>query len=148
MTVKGYFGEISAANDAIKSLEQAGFSDAFVDINDHYIGNKNVKTNLHGASTGASLSNLVLGSGSDGLNQGNSPLAAASPMVSGMGTFDDVASINYVVSVNSDGKTNEARKILKTHGGYLDDPNVSREQALSNAEVDLEKAVSKLNDNL
>ena len=149
MTVKGYFGEISAANNAVKELKNAGLSGAFVDINDHYIGNRNVKTNNPGTSTAPSLSQLVLNSGSDGLNEGNSPLAAASPMVSGMGSFDEVANINYVVSVDAgDGDTQKARDILKNNGGYLGNPNVSGEKAISNAEVDLEKAVSTLDENL
>lgn len=149
MTVKGYFGEISAANNAVKELKNAGLSGAFVDINDHYIGNRNVKTNNPGTSTAPSLSQLVLNSGSDGLNEGNSPLAAASPMVSGMGSFDEVANINYVVSVDaSDGDTQKARDILKNNGGYLGNPNVSGEKSISNAEVDLEKAVSTLDENL
>lgn len=149
MTVKGYFGEISAANAAVRELENLGFNGAFVDINDHYIGNRNIKINNPGTSTAPSLSQLVLNSGSTNLNEGNSPLAAASPMVSGMGSFDEVAKINYVVSVDiNDGDTQKARDILKSNGGYLGDPNVSREKAISNAEVDLEKAVSRLNDNL
>ena len=149
MTIKGYFSEISAANNTIKELEKAGFSGAFVDINDHYINDKNVKTNLPGTSTGASLSSLVLGSGSDITNQGNSPLAAASPMASGMGSFDDIASINYVVSVNTNDKdTNEARKILKSGGAYLGDPNISGEKTISNAEVDLEKSISELDNEI
>lgn len=149
MTIKGYFGEISAANNAVKELKNAGLSGAFVDINDHYIGNRNVKTNNPGTSTAPSLSQLVLNSGSDGLNEGNSPLAAASPMVSGMGSFDEVANINYVVSVDAgDGDTQKARDILKNNGGYLGNPNVSGEKAISNAEVDLEKAVSKLDEDL
>lgn len=149
MTEKGYFGEISAANDAVRELKNAGFSGAFVDINDHYIGNKNIKTNVPGTSTAPSLSQLVLSSGSTSLNEGNSPLAAASPMVSGMGSFDDIASINYVVSVDTNNENSQqARDILKSNGGYLGDPNVSREKVISNAEVDLEKAISTLNDDL
>ncbi len=149
MTVKGYFGEISAANNAVKELKNAGLSGAFVDINDHYIGNRNVKTNNPGTSTAPSLSQLVLNSGSDGLNEGNSPLAAASPMVSGMGSFDEVANINYVVSVDaSDGDSQKARDILKNNGGYLDNPNINGEKVISNAEVDLEKAVSTLDEDL
>ena len=149
MTVKGYFGEISAANDAVKELKNSGFSGAFVDINDHYIGNRNIKTNNPGTSTAPSLSQLVLNSGSTSLNEGNSPLAAASPMVSGMGSFEEVASINYVVSVDVNGEDSQkARDILKSNGGYLGNPNVSREKAISTAEIDLEKAISTLDDNL
>lgn len=145
MEIKGYFGEISVANDTVKELKNAGFSGAFVDINDHYIGNRNVKTNLPGTSKGSSLSELVLNSGSDGINQGNSPLAAASPMVSGMGGFEEVSDINYTVTVNvKDDEEQEARKIMKSMGGYLGDPNVSRERALTNGELDLEKAIDKL----
>ncbi len=149
MTEKAYFGEISAANNAIKELEKAGFSGAFVDINDHYIGNRNVKTNNPGTSTAPNLSQLILNSGSDSLDNGNSPLAAANPMVSGMSSLEEIANINYVVSVNINGKDSQkARDILKDNGGYLGNPNISGEKAISNAEVDLTKAISTLEDDV
>lgn len=149
MAEKAYFGEISAANNAIKELEKAGFSGAFVDINDHYIGNRNVKTNNPGTSTAPNLSQLILNSGSDGLDNGNSPLAAANPMVSGMSSLEEIANINYVVSVNISGKDSQkARDILKDNGGYLGNPNISGEKAISNAEVDLTKAISTLEDDV
>lgn len=149
MTLKAYFGEISAANEAVKELKNAGFSGAFVDINDHYIGNKNTKTNSPGTSKSPNLSQLILNSGSDNLGEGNSPLAAASPMVSGMGSFEEVSDINYVVSVNVNNENSqEARDLLKNMGGYLGNPNVSRNKSISNAEVDLEKAIIRLKDNM
>ncbi|MEY8416143.1 hypothetical protein AAK964_07565 [Tissierella praeacuta] len=149
MAEKAYFGEISAANNAIKELEKAGFSGAFVDINDHYIGNRNVKTNNPGTSTAPNLSQLILNSGSDGLDNGNSPLAAANLMVSGMSSFEEIANINYVVSVNISGKDSQkARDILKDNGGYLGNPNISGEKAISNAEFDLTKAISTLEDDV
>ncbi|SHE40723.1 hypothetical protein SAMN02745784_00556 [Tissierella praeacuta DSM 18095] len=149
MTEKAYFGEISAANNAIRELEKAGFSGAFVDINDHYIGNRNVKTNNPGTSTAPNLSQLILNSGSDSLDNGNSPLAAGNPMVSGMSSFEEIANINYVVSVNISGKDSQkARDILKDNGGYLGNPNISGEKAISNAEVDLTKAISTLEDDV
>lgn len=98
MTVKGYFGEIDAANAAVRVLKNAGFNGT-----------------------------------------------AASSMVNGMGTFDEITNINYVVTVNaSDNQKKEAKNIMKNMGGYLENPNVNREKSISDAEIDIKKAASKV----
>lgn len=149
MLIKGFFSEISAANKAVEELEKSGFKDAFVGINDHYMGNRNVSRNLAGTKNATSLSELVLYSSSGNTDEGSSPLAASSPMVSGMGTFDDIININYVVSVKADkGNSNKAKDILTNIGGSLDDPNVSGEKAIADADIDLENAISNINDNI
>lgn len=125
MKVQGYFSGISEANAAVERLEIAGFQNAFVDINDHYIDDKNVQTNLAGTSAAPNLSELVLHSGENKANMGNSPLDAASPMVSGYGKYEDVAKgAKYIVNVDVDGSnSSEAEEIIKAMGGDLENPH-------------------------
>lgn len=146
MKIKGYFGDIKKANEVVDKLKSAGFNSSYVDANDHYIGNKNVHIDLAGTSGGESLANLVLNSGSNDLDKENSPLAAASPMVSGMSDFEEITDINYCVFVDvGEGDLNQAKEIINSMGGTLDEPNVSRYKSMSKGDITIEKPAGQAN---
>jgi hypothetical protein len=100
MKLEGYFSGIKAANIAVERLNKAGYKEAVADLNDHYILDNNPGVNIPGTDIGAkNLSSYVLNSdeGLDDPRKG--PLLAASPMVSGMGGFEEIADVNYRVTV-------------------------------------------------
>jgi hypothetical protein len=125
MKLEAFFSGIKNANEAVEKLRQSGFN-SFADINDHYMINNNVETNFPGNENTPSLSDLVLRSGDASEVSDKSPLIAASPMVSGMGRFEEVMDINYkvVVDVTVDNKT-AASDILKSLGGDMQSPNLN-----------------------
>lgn len=144
MKIEGYFSGIKRANEVAKELRRSGFGTAYVDLNDHYMQDRNVQTNLPGSVTAPSLANLVLKSGAYGIEGSKSPLAAASPMVSGMGGFEEIADVNckVVVEVNSDTEKT-AKSIIENMGGELQNPNVELPRGLENIEL---KRFIELND--
>ncbi|WP_236911647.1 hypothetical protein [Clostridium sp. Cult1] len=145
MKIKGFFGDLKTANETVNKLKESGFENIYVDANDHYIGNRDVKTDLPGTAGGESLADLVLNSGADNVDKGNSPLAAASPMVSGMAGFEEITDFNYCVFVEAkDNNSNRAEDIIKDMGGTLEDPNVSRNKAISGADIIIEKAIDQI----
>lgn len=145
MKIIGYFSEISAANKTVEKLKNLGCVNAIVDINDHYIGNRNIKTNLAGTEHSESLSDLVLNSGSDDIDRSKSPLSAFSPMVSGFGRFEEITDINYKVIVECEKEESQkVKEVIHQMGGEFDDPNVSRYKMISDSDVVLEKAINKI----
>ena len=90
-----------------------------------------MRTNLPGTATGPSLSGLVLESGEYAVDRSKAPLTAASPMVSGMGSFDEIADYNckVVVEVDHD-KEETVENIIKKMGGEINDPNVQKPKGL------------------
>lgn len=147
MKIRSYFGDLKSANETVLKLKNAGYNNAYVDANDHYIENRNVQINPAGSSSGESLANLVLNSGQDNLDKEISPLAAASPMVSGMAGFEEITDINYSVFVEIEGMdSRQAKDIIEAGGGTLDDPNVSRNKAIARADVVIEKAIDQIKD--
>ncbi len=140
MKIKGYFGNLKDANEVVEKLKVQGFKNSFVDANDHYIGNRDVNIDLAGTSGGESLADLVLNSGANSIDKGNSPLAAASPMVSGMGSTEEITDINYCVVVDMDGgDSNLAKNIIMDMGGTLEDPNVSRYKTIARNDINVER---------
>jgi hypothetical protein len=136
MIVEGFFSNIRTANEAVGKLKSSGFDKAIVDINDHYIDDRNVKTNLPGTETSPSLSGLILKSDTHIVDRSKAPLAAASPMVSGMGYFEEIADINCKVSVESEEKDSDrARQIIKSMGGDIESPNVEIPKNLHNIDI-------------
>ena len=125
MKIEGFFSRIKNANEAVEKLRKAGFN-SYADINEHYMVNNNVETNFPGNENTPSLSDLVLRSGDPSEATDKAPLIAASPMVSGMGNFEEVMDVNYKVVVNAvNSKEAEAREILKSMGGDLESPNLN-----------------------
>lgn len=150
MIIRGYFSEMRSANDAVKKLQSMGINGAALDMNDHYMGNKDVRRNLPGTSDAPSLSDLVLFSGASGSDGGANPLAASNPSVSGMGPFEEITNIACTVKVNVDeNNLDTVKEVIRSMGGELDNPNVSGEKVIAKAGFDLESAITKLsNDTL
>ncbi|AWK51979.1 hypothetical protein DIC82_13590 [Clostridium beijerinckii] len=138
MKIESYFSGIKAANEAVEALKKVGINDAVVDINDHYTGINNPGTNLPTtASSTNSLASYVLTSDDPLGDPMLGPLAAASPMVSGMGGFEEIADINYKVIVNADTKNEEkAKQVITKMGGDLNDPNFKMPKGLENISMD------------
>lgn len=83
-----------------------------------------VQTNLPGTETSVSLSGLVLESDTHGVSRDKAPLSAASPMVSGMGNFEEVADFNCKLTVDTSNMEHEkAKQIISDSGGEFDNPN-------------------------
>lgn len=126
MKIEGFFSGIKNANEAVEKLRQAGFTNSYVDINDHYTVHNNVETNFPGNENTPSLSDLVLRSGDPSEVTDKSPLIAASPMVSGYGRFEEVMDVNYKVVANVDENNQaSASDIIKSLGGNLESPNLN-----------------------
>jgi hypothetical protein len=128
MKIEAYFKTIKRANDTVKELQSSGFKNAFVDMRDNHKTDLNVSTNLAGTETSGSNSGLVLKSEGHVSNDDprKSPLDAASPMVSGMGGFEEVADYNCKVVIETDSKsTGEVKDILNKMGAKLDSPDLN-----------------------
>jgi hypothetical protein len=138
MKIESYFSGIKAANLAVDALKKIGINDAVADLNDHYTGSNNPGTNNPGtASSSNSLSSYVLKSDDPLGDPSLGPLAAASPMVSGMGGFEEIADINYKVIVNTDSNNAErAKQVITKMGGDLNDPNFKMPGGLENISLD------------
>jgi hypothetical protein len=125
MKIEGFFKNIKRANKVVEELKKEGFSNAAVDINDHFT-DRNVETNLPGTVSAPSLSGLVLKSGDYAVERAKAPLTAASPMVSGMGGFEEIADVNYKIVVEADEKDiDKVKQIISKLGGNLDSPNIN-----------------------
>jgi hypothetical protein len=126
MKIEGFFSGIKNANEAVERLRNAGYKNSYADINEHYIVNNNVDTNFPGNENTPSLSDLVLRSGDPSEVSDKAPLIAASPMVSGMGRFEEVMDVNYkVVATVNDGDSATVSKIIQDMGGTLESPNLN-----------------------
>lgn len=144
MKIEGFFSGIKRANEVARELRRAGFGTAYVDINDHYAFDRNVQTNNVGTVTAPSLASLVLKSGDYTMDRTVSPMAAASPMVSGMGGFEEIADVNCKVIVEVNEETEKMAKSIISHmGGRLESPNVDVPRGLENIEL---KRFIELND--
>lgn len=144
MKIEGFFSGIKRANEVARELRRAGFGTAYVDINDHYIFNRNVQTNNAGTTSSPSLASLVLNSGNYEKYEGMSFMAAASPMVSGMGGFEEIADVNCKVVVEVNEETEKTAKgIIENMGGTIENPNLEVPRGLENIEL---KKFIELND--
>ncbi|NMM64783.1 hypothetical protein HBE96_19435 [Clostridium sp. P21] len=125
MKIEAFFSGIKNANTAVEKLKAEGFNKSVVDLNDHYVEYNDRNNPPKAINEAETLSSLVINSGglSDDVSKG--PLAAASPMVSGMGGFEEITDVNYKVIVNLDEKdAGKAKDIIKSIGGDLNDPNL------------------------
>ncbi len=142
MKIEGYFDNSKAANKTVEKLKNLGFKEAFIDMNDHYSENRNVQTNLPGTETSGSLSGLVLESDAHGVVRDKGPLTAANPMVSGMGTFEEIADVNCRVVVESEeGNANKIKQIIREMGGNLENPNIKKPRIENSEEMALNSAL-------
>lgn len=149
MKLEGFFGNIKNANDTIKQLKQSGFENPYLDLNDFYDENKNTRRNIPGTANGSSLSNLVLGSGANIVtDRSKAPLAAANPMVSGMGRMNEITDINCKVVVEvDDNNVENAKKIIEDMDGTVDNPNVDKPKITGDTDTVFEILSDRLRKN-
>jgi hypothetical protein len=136
MKVEAYFRSFKAANETLEVLKGEGFNHAFVDINDHYNA-MNIETNNVGTNAAPSLSDLVLKSGNTAVGASVAPLTAASPMVSGMGGFEEIADVNCKVVVEVDERNlPKIKEIMSKMGADLNSPNVNIPKRLEDIKLE------------
>lgn len=137
MKIEGYFRNIKRANETVEKLKGEGFKNAFTDINEH-LNDIYSQRGLVGSQEISSLSAAVLGENNSRTEEASSPLAAASPMASGMGGFEEIASINSKVVVEvAESDIEKAKNIIKSMGGTTENPNVKRiPEGLDNIDED------------
>jgi hypothetical protein len=136
MKIEGYFSNIKTANEVVARLKSEGLKGAFVDINEH-MNDVYAERGVVGSGQISTLSGAVLGKSSTSGDGGNSPLAAASPMVSGMGSFEEIANIDCKVVVEvSDGNIENAKNIINRMDGTTDNPNVGIPEGIDNINED------------
>ncbi|OOM67983.1 hypothetical protein [Clostridium sp. BL-8] len=132
MKIEGYFSGIKAASEAVEALKKVGITDSVVDIKDDHAA-VSAPSKLGAGRNPINLSDLVLTND----KHDSGPLAAASPMVSGYGRFEEIADANYRVIVNVDGPNEEkAKQIINKMGGDLRDPNFKMPKGLENVSLD------------
>lgn len=133
LKITAYFSGIKEANQTVEALRDAGFTDALADINDEQT-DLNRETNQPGTETSSnSLADLVLKSGDHAVDREKAPLMAASPMVSGMGNFDEIYSPRFrVMAEVPESQRDTFREIIRKMGGDLDNPHVDMPQGLEN----------------
>ena len=125
MKIEGFFSGIKNANVAVEKLKNAGYANSKVDLNDHYISDMHHSPRLPGTETCPNLSSLVLNTGDFKSDDSPSAIKAASPMVSGMGGFEEITDINYKVTVESDdANARDVKNIIKKLGGDFKNPNL------------------------
>jgi hypothetical protein len=137
MKIEAYFSGIKNANSAVEKLKTEGFDNSVVDLNDHYVeyNSETAKTAINDTSN---LSSIVMNSGELSEDFTKRPLAAASPMVSGMGGFEEITDTNYKVIVNLDEKdSDKAKDIIKNVGGDFKDPNLDLPHRLEDIHLKL-----------
>ncbi|KOF58235.1 MULTISPECIES: hypothetical protein [Clostridium] len=137
MKIEAFFRGIKNANEVVDKLKQEGIS-AYTDINDHYQLDRNKEGSNGKLLSSPTNSDLVLNTGAPRGERDRSPMLAASPMVSGMGGFEEIADINCKVIVDADPKNKEkAEKIIKSLGGSMRSPNFNVPKHIK--DIDLSK---------
>lgn len=143
MKIISYFSGIKNANKAVEVLKENGYANAYADLNTHEILNYTGGGNEGGAVNSPNLSSLVLNSSNSLYTTEQGPLAAASPMASGMGGFEEIADVNYKVVVSANEKDREkVNSIIKNLGGELENPNFKLPEGLEN--ISFEEVIEEL----
>jgi len=126
MKIEGFFSGIKNANKAVEVLKREGFENSVVDLNSHYVTNMHHSSRVAGAKNGVNLSTLILDTENYSADETTSAIKAVNPMVSGMGSFEELADINYRVIVDADNRgVEQAKSIIKNMGGNLKNYNVN-----------------------
>ncbi|MDF2522672.1 MAG: hypothetical protein K0R31_313 [Clostridiales bacterium] len=115
------FKKMLDARKAVLALKEMGYKDAHLDALDNVFSEYSEEINVAGTDTGPSLSALVLNSGGRLDDVGRASLIAASPMVSGMGSFEQISEnlkVRLIVKVEDD-KMDEIRNTLKEYGASV-----------------------------
>lgn len=144
MKLEGYFDSMKTANETVTKLKEAGYSKAVLDLNQEALDDWNAHIDPAGSVDAPTLSGLVLASGS-GWGDGGNPMQAASPMVSGMGGFEEIANVSCKVIVDTEsGSSARAEEIIHQMGGTLDNPNVRKPRMTDETDIILEHALEQL----
>lgn len=123
MKIEAFFRGIKNANEVAQKLKNQGIN-AYVDINDHFQLNRNTEGSNGELLSSPTNSDLVLNAGSPDGERDKSPMMAASPMVSGMGGFEEIADVNYKIIIDADSKNKEKiEETIKSLGGSMRKPN-------------------------
>lgn len=137
MKIEAFYEGIKNANEAVNKLKSEGIN-AYTDLNDHLQFNTARNKEVAFLTT-PSNADLVLNSGNPSGVSDKSPLLAASPMVSGMGGFEEIADVKYKVIVETDSSNKKkAEDIIKSSGGSLDNPNLDIQKHIK--DIDFSKA--------
>lgn len=138
MRIEAYYSGIKNANDAVNILKGEGFSNSVVDLNDHYVDFDNSSLGFPGSETATSFSAMIMNSGGFIDDPSKRAMAAASPMASGMGSFQEIADINYKVIINSDSNDfGKIKQIIKETGGEFKNPNVDIANSIEDINLNL-----------
>jgi hypothetical protein len=144
MKIEGYFSKIKTANDTVEKLKGLGVKNTFVDINDHHNENRSTQISLPGTETSVSLSDLVLNSGAPGISEDKAPLDASSPMVSGYGSFEEIADVNCkVIAEVEERDIDKVKQTIQSLGGDLESPNVKKPKIENEDEYSINNILSE-----
>ncbi|MFL0246590.1 hypothetical protein [Candidatus Clostridium stratigraminis] len=114
MKAIGNFIKIETANKALTKLLAAGFTDAYIEIDDN---NNNIRRNLANKNNGYGLSNLII----DPSEMKQHPLTSVSPFVNVNGGFSEFNDHNYKLIVNADASIiMRAKDLIKSLGGTIE----------------------------
>lgn len=71
---------------------------------------------------------------------GEDPLSTSDPMVSSIGSTNEIPNVNYCVVIDMDeGNSSLAREIVIDMGGMIDNPNVNRYETIARTNISVEK---------
>lgn len=114
------FERMAEAKAAVDKLRSMGFKGAYMDMSDKMLDEYSEELNPPGTEIGTSLSALVMNSTGVPHDASIAPLLAASPMVSGIGTFREIADQNSQLCVIAEEeKIEEIKQILRLLGGKI-----------------------------
>lgn len=119
MRIEAYFMTLERANQAMAKLKAAGFTNAYISIDDN---NRNIKRNLADTNLTYGLSNLVI----DPSDMKKSPLTSISPIVNVTAGFSEFDDNNYKLIVETDrSMTQNASDVILSLGGKLENEGLS-----------------------
>ena len=118
--IYAHFERILDARKATDALKNKGYT-AYLDAPEKNFEEYAEEINFAGSKNASSLSSLVLKSGGSINNIFKAPLVAADPMVSGMGSYTDIAeNLKTRLIVNAEhGSEIEVYNVIKEFGGSV-----------------------------
>ena len=110
------FESMLDARKALSALKEKGYQKVHLDMLENYMEEYSAEINVPGTVSAPSLSALVLKSRSFNQDASKAPLIAANPMVSGVGSYCELAgnpAVRLVVTVE-DEKLDEVNGIIRS----------------------------------
>ncbi|MCX7710033.1 MAG: hypothetical protein N2484_09295 [Clostridia bacterium] len=113
------FSRMIDAKKALDTIKDKGLGNGYLDAVDGFFEEYSEEINFAGTQAAPSLSGLVLRSRGNIVNIDKAPLVAANPMVSGMGTYQDLAdSVKARLTLTiDDANEKEVKALLQEMGG-------------------------------